>query len=91
MIASAITISAASVGGIVVPRLFIAEYFPKYVIGHAFTICLLAISVILSIVLEIYFKMENKRRDENPVDVSHMSEDEQRLLYDRHPGFRYKY
>ncbi|PVZ96942.1 hypothetical protein BB558_007124, partial [Smittium angustum] len=35
----------------------------------------------------VYFTKENNRRDNNPEDVSHMSEEEQRLLNDYHPDF----
>ncbi|PVU95683.1 hypothetical protein BB559_002651 [Furculomyces boomerangus] len=90
LIASGITISAGSVCGIVTPRFFVAEYAPKFTNGHVFTLAVLGLAIGLSVFLGIYFKMENKRRENNFVDVSHLSEKEQRNMYDKHPEFRYK-
>ncbi|PVU87252.1 hypothetical protein BB559_006141, partial [Furculomyces boomerangus] len=90
LIASGITISAGSVCGIVTPRFFVAEYAPKFTNGHVFTLAVLGLAIGLSVFLGIYFRKENKRRDNNFVDVSHLSEEEQRNMYDKHPEFRYK-
>ncbi|OLY80309.1 putative transporter [Smittium mucronatum] len=90
LIASAIIISFGTVGGATVPRLFVAKYAPDYTTGSIVTLAGAGISVVLSVLLGLYFKYENKRRDENPVDLSHIPEDEQRQLTNSHPNFRFR-
>ncbi|OMJ17140.1 putative transporter [Smittium culicis] len=90
MIASALVVSFGSICGVVSPRLYVEKFKPKYLAGNLLTIGTIVLSVILSILLAIYFNSKNKQRDSNPVDVSHLSELEQRNLNDAHPNFRYK-
>ncbi|OLY83398.1 putative tartrate transporter [Smittium mucronatum] len=90
LIASAIVISIGTICGATVPRLFVAKYAPDYVTGSIVTLAGTGMSVALSVFLGLYFKYENRRRDQNPVDISHMSEDEQRLLTNSHPNFRFR-
>ncbi|OLY79950.1 putative transporter [Smittium mucronatum] len=90
LIASAIQLSVGSICGVVSPRFFTKKYLPRFTNGVILYLCALGLSVIIAISLNIYFVRENKRRDENPRDVSHLSLDEQRLLCDMHPNFRYR-
>ncbi|PVV03292.1 hypothetical protein BB560_002239 [Smittium megazygosporum] len=89
-IASAIVVSYCSISGAISPNFFVTKYSPKFVIGNAFAICAYTVSLALTVVLKIYFSRQNRYRDENPVDISHLSEEEQRLMNDSHPQFRYK-
>ncbi|PVU87688.1 hypothetical protein BB561_006222 [Smittium simulii] len=90
LISSAVVISMGSASGIIVPRFFVANYGPEYTLGHAITIGSACLTILLSVLMSIYLRIENKRRDNNPVDISHISIEEQRLLNDKHPSFRYK-
>ncbi|OMJ22309.1 putative transporter [Smittium culicis] len=90
MIASALVVSFGSICGVVSPRLYVEKFKPKYLAGNLLTIGTIVLSVFLSFILSIYFNSKNKQRDSNPVDVSHLSELEQRNLNDAHPNFRYK-
>ncbi|PWA02183.1 hypothetical protein BB558_001685 [Smittium angustum] len=90
MIATAIQLSFGNLSGVISPRLYTTQFYPKFLGGSILLVASLVVSIILSFVMTIYFNAENKRRDANPVDISHLSEDEQRRMYDKHPNFRYK-
>ncbi|PVV00920.1 hypothetical protein BB560_004681 [Smittium megazygosporum] len=90
LVSSAMVISIGSISGAVIPRFYAKEYGPKFTTGHILTISFAALSCILSILLRIYYTIENKRRDNNPVNLDHLPLEEQRLLNDKHPTFRYK-
>ncbi|OLY81474.1 High-affinity nicotinic acid transporter [Smittium mucronatum] len=90
MISSAMTVSFGGIAGATTGYLLTDNFKPKYTGGLATNIAVLAIIMVFSLILSIYFKYENARRDRNPVDVSHLSEREQRDLNDYHPSFRYR-
>ncbi|PVU90018.1 hypothetical protein BB561_005070 [Smittium simulii] len=89
MIASALVVSIGSISGVGSPKTFTSNFSTKYTLGNSIYIGGVAFSTILVVLLGIYFNSENKRRDQNPEDVSHLSEDEQRAMNDKHPKFRY--
>ncbi|PVU89799.1 hypothetical protein BB559_004945 [Furculomyces boomerangus] len=90
LIASAVVISFGTICGATVPRLFVAKYDPGYTAAHSIILGFTALSGLLSFVLGMYFKKENTRRDNNPVDLSHLSEFEQREMFNSHPSFRFR-
>ncbi|OMH78966.1 High-affinity nicotinic acid transporter [Zancudomyces culisetae] len=91
MVASAMTVSFGGIAGITAPLAFNKElYAPKFTLGLALNTACLALICVLALFFKFYYDMENRRRDNNPVDVSHLSEFEQRELNDKHPDFRYK-
>ncbi|PVZ99234.1 hypothetical protein BB558_004753 [Smittium angustum] len=90
LISSAIVISIGSIPGVIFPRLFTSNYAPKFLKGQLSIIISGASAIVLALIMAAYYRAENKRRDENPVDLSHMPIEEQRLLNDLHPDFRYK-
>ncbi|OLY85651.1 putative tartrate transporter [Smittium mucronatum] len=90
MITSAIIISVSATSGIFVPKLFLSIYYPKFTMGHSVAIAIMSLPLILSILMGLYFRLENARRDKISADVSHLSEKAQRDLYDNHPKFSCK-
>ncbi|OMJ12368.1 putative transporter [Smittium culicis] len=90
MISSAMTVSFGGIAGATTGYIFVSDYAPKYTIGNSVNITVLILIVLFSLILRAFFTAENARRDANPVDVSHMSEEEQRALNDLHPNFRYR-
>ncbi|PVU92224.1 hypothetical protein BB561_003959 [Smittium simulii] len=90
MIASAMTVSFGGASGLITPYFNLKEYAPKFRVSFLLNIVSSAFILVASLVLVAYYKYENARRDRNPEDVSHLSEDEQRALNDNHPSFRYK-
>ncbi|PVU85654.1 hypothetical protein BB559_006896 [Furculomyces boomerangus] len=90
MISSGIQLCFGDSSGIISPRLYETQYYPKYTNGSILFITALSASIALSLIMTVYFNRENKRRDDNPVDISHLSEEQQRKMYDKHPNFRYK-
>ena len=50
-------------GGLVGAYLFLPKYAPKFAPGHGSSIALSAMSCILSIVMTVYLRRENARRD----------------------------
>ncbi|OLY81366.1 putative tartrate transporter [Smittium mucronatum] len=90
IISSSVIVSFGTICGVVAPHLFVSSMGPKYTQGSLYTILANACSVLLAIALSFYFRVVNKHRDNNPTDVSNLTESEQRLLNDQHPNFRYK-
>ncbi|PVU90034.1 hypothetical protein BB559_004820 [Furculomyces boomerangus] len=90
LIASAMIISFGTIPGATVPRLFVAKYSPDYIAAHSIILGFTALSGLLSFILGMYFKKENARRDNNPVDLSHLSEFDQREMFNDHPNFRFR-
>ncbi|OMJ15702.1 putative tartrate transporter [Smittium culicis] len=90
LISSAVQLSVGSICGVVSPRFFTKKYLPRFRNGVILYLCALGASICIAISLSIYFRRENKRRDENPEDVSHLSLEDQRKLCDKHPNFRYR-
>ncbi|OMJ18389.1 putative transporter [Smittium culicis] len=89
LLGAAFTNSIGSIGGVVSPKLFVSAYGPNYTTGIIYCICVLLFSLILVASLTFYFDQTNKKRERDNVDVSHLSEVEQRELQDLHPNFRY--
>ncbi|PWA02161.1 hypothetical protein BB558_001708 [Smittium angustum] len=90
MISSAMTVSFGGIAGAVTGYMFVSNYAPRYRLGQSVNLALCIYIIVAALVLKVYFTKENNRRDNNPEDVSHMSEEEQRLLNDYHPDFRYR-
>ncbi|OMH81485.1 putative transporter [Zancudomyces culisetae] len=90
LITSALVVAVGSAGSMVSPLFFTRNYAPAFTIGFILMIVLPAVGIVLSLSIALYYKTTNDRRDRNPIDVSHLTEDEQVQLNDRHPSFRYK-
>ncbi|OMJ08025.1 putative transporter [Smittium culicis] len=90
MVSTAILLTFTGLAGFVTPYMFTTKQQPDYVLGNTFNIVMLCLTFITTIILKVYFERQNKYRDENPVDVSHLSEQEQQDLNDQHPNFRYR-
>ncbi|PVU87611.1 hypothetical protein BB561_006255, partial [Smittium simulii] len=91
LLASAAVISIGSISGVIVPRFFVKAYGPKFILGHSITITCVSLALLLLVMLKMYYSSENKRRDNNPVDLSNIPIEDQRLLNDQHPNFRYQF
>ncbi|PVZ98858.1 hypothetical protein BB558_005136 [Smittium angustum] len=89
MVSMAILFTISGAAGIVTPYFFTRSYAPKYTSGFIFATALMVLSVVLCLVMKIYFDRVNKHRLANPTDVSHMSTKEQQDLNDNHPNFIY--
>ncbi|OMH79052.1 putative tartrate transporter [Zancudomyces culisetae] len=89
LVVSAVCFAFGNAAGAVVPFMFTTKYSPSYTIGFVYNIACGVIGMVLIFFMAQYFKSENARRDKSPVDITHLSEDEQMLLYDAHPNFRY--
>ncbi|PVV03367.1 hypothetical protein BB560_002147 [Smittium megazygosporum] len=90
MISTAIYTTLTGLSGLLTPYMFVRKYAPDYLIGYIFKIVMQIMSLIAALTLYAYFFKENTRRDANPVDVSHLSTEEQRDMNDKHPDFRYR-
>ncbi|KAI8326445.1 MFS general substrate transporter, partial [Martensiomyces pterosporus] len=63
---------------------------PWYNKGHAANIGLQGSVIVFTVILVFLLKRANKKRDENPKDISSLSPAEIKLLGHLHPDFRYK-
>jgi hypothetical protein len=64
---------------------------PRYIRGHAITLALVAMAVVVYLLMWTYFSTVNKQRAEGRLDRKHegLSEDELAELGDDSPHFRY--
>ncbi|PVU86793.1 hypothetical protein BB561_006545 [Smittium simulii] len=90
MVAVAIYSSIGGFAGIATPYMFGTKYAPEFMLGNVFNLALLGLTMLSVIFMKFYLEAQNKRRETNPVDVSHLSYEEQELLNDEHPEFRYR-
>ncbi|OMH83495.1 putative transporter [Zancudomyces culisetae] len=90
LISIAVISALASAGNMVAPILYTGDYGPEFTEGGLLLILSHAASIVSALVLAYHFKRTNKYRDEHPIDVSHLTEEEQVALNDYHPNFRYR-
>ncbi|PVV00657.1 hypothetical protein BB560_004950 [Smittium megazygosporum] len=90
IVSSAIVISIGSIAGAVASRFFVPGYGPKFTTGTIFNVVASCVTIVLTIFFRFYFIAENKRRDNSTFDINHIPIEDQRLLYDKHPNFRYR-
>ncbi|PVV04456.1 hypothetical protein BB560_001046 [Smittium megazygosporum] len=89
LIVSAFVISVGNIAGVASPRTFTKNFAPNYILGNILCVGLIVLSSVCVAILSIFFIRTNHKRDTKPVDVSHLSEEEQRDMNDFHPNFRY--
>ncbi|OMH86405.1 putative transporter [Zancudomyces culisetae] len=90
LVVMAIVMGMGVIGAIIAPVLYTKSYAPKFFAGNMVFIFSQAAAIISALGLGLYYRRQNKYRDAHPVDVTHLTEDEQVLLHDKHPDFRYK-
>ncbi|OLY81393.1 putative transporter [Smittium mucronatum] len=90
MVAIAIYSSIGGFAGIATPYIFASQFKPKYVAGNAYNLGLSCLTLLLVLFMRWYMARQNAYRDAHPVDVSHLSLEEQIDLNDQHPDFRYR-
>jgi hypothetical protein len=56
-------VGMGNLGGAVAAYMFLPKYAPKYVPGHSTSIAMLAMACAGSIIMTIYLRRENARRD----------------------------
>ncbi|PVU95664.1 hypothetical protein BB559_002649 [Furculomyces boomerangus] len=89
MVSMAISFTISGAAGIVTPYFFTKKYEPKFTAGFVFPTALMALSIVLCLVLKVYYGRVNRYRLANPTDVSHITIKEQQDLNDNHPNFIY--
>jgi hypothetical protein len=81
-----------NLGGIIAAYLFLPRYAPRYLPGHGTSIAMNGMACILSIVMTIYLRRENARRDsanKRPEDYTIEEMEAERELGDNASYFRY--
>jgi len=79
-------------GGIIASFLFLPRHAPRYIPGFCALIGLLAMSLILSVCMTIYYRWENSRRDrehKSPSEYSTAEMEREREKGDHATFFRY--
>lgn len=92
--ASALVAGSFSIGNIIGPQTFQARDAPQYKPAKIAVLATQAAAAVLSVVLFLYYKWENRRRDQTkgPVDEAMVDETKWAGLTDReNPSFRYAY
>ncbi|KAJ1678494.1 hypothetical protein EV182_003934 [Spiromyces aspiralis] len=90
VIASALISAVGSSGGGITALIYRDQDKPRYFLGNSFSVGCCVIAIVLALFQTWYLKKENRRRDINPKDISHFTEQEVIDLCDRHPDFRYR-
>ncbi|PVU85066.1 hypothetical protein BB560_007165 [Smittium megazygosporum] len=90
MVSTGIFTTILGTSGLISPYMFSSNHAPNYRLGHIFNIIMLSVSFSLALFVRIFFTKQNEYRENNPVDLSNMSTEEQEMLNDRHPDFRYR-
>ena len=64
---------------------------PRYVRGHAVSMSLMAVSIVIYTSMSVYFSRENKKRERGERDaiMEGLTEDEVIALGDENPRFRF--
>ncbi|ORX67684.1 MFS general substrate transporter [Linderina pennispora] len=82
-------IVATSLGGTANGYAYLNSDAPLYIKGNSSNFALTGVAIICTVILMVNFKKENRRRDQNPMDASHMPPDEIAALGNDSPMFRY--
>ncbi|KAJ1963893.1 transporter [Dipsacomyces acuminosporus] len=88
-VANAMLTCAASLAAFANSYAYLDAEKPWYPNGHASNIGLQGAVIVFTVILALLLRFTNKKRDENPKDISGLSEEELKLLGHKHPDFRY--
>ncbi|KAF3034338.1 hypothetical protein E8E12_006148 [Didymella heteroderae] len=89
--ANGLQLTIGNSSGIMAPFIYTTREGPRYIRGHAVTLALVAMAVLIYVLMWTYFLKINKQRAEGKVEKKHegLSEDELAELGDDSPHFRY--
>ncbi|KAJ1951519.1 hypothetical protein FBU59_000111 [Linderina macrospora] len=82
-------IVATSLGGTANGYAYLNSDAPLYIKGNSSNFAMTGLAIICTVILMINFSRENRKRDQNPVDVSHLTPEEIAALGNDSPTFRY--
>ncbi|KAJ2303838.1 hypothetical protein IWW55_002717 [Coemansia sp. RSA 2706] len=85
----AINVICGGLGGLCTSYIYRNQDAPRYMVGHGINLFAALLTVIVSTVAYLIVRHRNKLKETNPIDISHMSEEEQNDLENDHPDFRY--
>jgi len=91
---NAVLLMSFCLGNIIGPLTFRAEDAPDYIPAKITIIVTCAVSAVLTMILQVYYKWENKRRDKltEAMHIGHKADIEFSDVTDRlNKEFRYKY
>ncbi|KAJ2760318.1 hypothetical protein IWQ57_006334 [Coemansia nantahalensis] len=92
-VASATTVMLGGVAGLIGSHIYRARDAPNYRFGHMFNCVCNAVIFVLALVLNLYFRYENRRRDRNAETSAHdtatLSSEQLEELCDNRPDHRY--
>ncbi|KAJ1958258.1 hypothetical protein EC988_000405 [Linderina pennispora] len=86
---NAFTVVASTLGTFTNSYAYLNTDYPLYINGNCSNFGMLGAAIICSIILIWDFKRQNRKHDENPIDISGMAEQEIKDLGNDHPSFRY--
>ncbi|KAJ2608224.1 hypothetical protein H4S08_004529 [Coemansia sp. RSA 1365] len=90
-VASACTVMLGGIAGLIGSHIYREKDYPQYRFGHIFVCVCNAVIFLIALVLNLYFKYENKRRDRKneSLDADTLTPDEIDALCDSRPDHRY--
>ncbi|KAJ2445682.1 hypothetical protein IWW46_001358 [Coemansia sp. RSA 2440] len=76
-------------GGLCTSYIYRNKDAPRYMFGHGMNLFAGLLSMVVATISYVIILRRNKKKETNPIDISHMSEDEKIDLESDHPNFRY--
>lgn len=90
-VASACTVMLGGVAALIGSHIYRDQDYPQYRFGHIFVCACNGLIFVLAVVLNLYFRWENRRRDrmQGDFDAATLSEDQIEEMCDKRPDHRY--
>ncbi|KAJ2479499.1 hypothetical protein IWW56_003045 [Coemansia sp. RSA 2131] len=85
----AINVILGGLGGLCTSYIYRNKDAPRYMFGHGMNLFAGLLSMVVATISYVIILRRNKKKETDPIDISHMSEDEKIDLESDHPDFRY--
>lgn len=82
-------IMIANVAAFIATFTYISTDGPRYITGHAINLGMLGMALIITTIMIVYVKVENKKRDDGKRDNRLQGDVDEAMLGYKHPSFRY--
>ncbi|KAJ2647470.1 hypothetical protein IWW42_005767 [Coemansia sp. RSA 1085] len=85
----AINVICGGLGGLCTSYIYRNKDAPRYMFGHGMNLFAALLSIVVATLAYGIIRYRNKRKETHPIDISHLSADDQIDLENDHPDFRY--
>ncbi|PIA14559.1 MFS general substrate transporter [Coemansia reversa NRRL 1564] len=85
----AMNVICGGLGGLCTSYIYRNQDAPRYMVGHGINMFAALLTIVTSTIAYLIILRRNKQKEENPIDISHLTEEEAIDLENDHPDFRY--